>query len=83
LQKLLQAILIGLRKWQTPDAMLDHIKAKLEPRVAARKEVLMTNMIQGVHDFSAWLDPLGVDLPLVGCEAASFVAQHGLNFVWR
>ncbi|CAK9102316.1 unnamed protein product, partial [Durusdinium trenchii] len=33
-----KAILIGLRKWQTPDAMLDHIKAKLEPRVAARKE---------------------------------------------
>ncbi|CAK9056383.1 Uncharacterized protein SCF082_LOCUS30386 [Durusdinium trenchii] len=28
----LMAILIGLRKWQTPDAMLDHIKAKLEPR---------------------------------------------------
>ncbi|CAK9043069.1 unnamed protein product [Durusdinium trenchii] len=27
-----KAILIGLRKWQTPDAMLDHIKAKLEPR---------------------------------------------------
>ena len=63
--------------------MLEHIKAKLEPRVAARKEVLMTNMIQGVHDFSAWLDPLGVDLPLVVCEAVSFVGQHDLSFEWH
>ena len=46
----LQAILIGVKKWQTPAKMLEKIHEKLAARVHARKEVLVSNMINGVHD---------------------------------
>lgn len=53
-----QAILIGVKRWQTPAEMLEKIHEKLAPRVHARKEVLVSNMINGVHDWTAWLEPM-------------------------
>ena len=50
-----QAILIGVKKWQTPAKMLEKIHEKLAARVHAR--------ISGVHDWTAWLQPMGVDTP--------------------
>ena len=40
--------------------MLEKIHEKLAIRAHALKEVLVSNMINGVHDWTAWLQAEGV-----------------------
>ena len=75
-----QAILIGVKKWQTPAEMLEKIHEKLAPRVHARKEVLVSNMINGVHDWTAWLQPMGVDTPSAEKWMLHFLCDLWLEF---
>lgn len=55
-------LILQLHSYETPEQLAEHLRSRLQDRVAEKGEVLHVMQLNAVHNFKQWLDPLGLQL---------------------
>ena len=70
------SLILAMRHFQVPAALLAYLHEKLAPRFARKNEELFTHIMKGVRDFAQWLSPLNLQLHNAFMNRRSVEAPH-------
>ena len=77
------ALLKAKKSWQSPQEILEFLRASLAPKVHNRGEALIAMEIKTVRDFSSWLLPLKIHLHGAFMNREGVEAPHSFSYKRR
>lgn len=77
------ALLKAKRSWQSPQEVLEFLRASLAPKARNRGEELVAVQLPVVRDFGAWLSPLRVHLHGAFMNREGVEAPHSFSYKRR
>jgi hypothetical protein len=77
---LIAGLVLKACTFQTVHELISLLRSKLETRVQGKGERLATSFLQGVRDFKAWLEPLGVEISHCFANRQGIHAPHAFSF---